>query len=101
MFKNKKILIIGGSGMIGRQLVSLLLSENAEVHVADLNKPINMSKEIIFHNIDLKNFDNCKDACKNMDYVFNLVGIKCSPQVCIKLKHRSHNICWSINTNLR
>jgi GDP-L-fucose synthase len=101
MFKNKKILIIGGSGMIGRQLVSLLLSENAEVHVADLNKPINMSKEIIFHNIDLKNFDNCKDACKNMDYVFNLVGIKCSPQVCIDRPADIMGPMLQFNTNLR
>ena len=77
MFKNKNILVTGGSGMIGRQLVSLLLLEDANVHVADLNKPINMSQNIIFHNIDLKDFNNCKEVCKNMDYVFNLVGIKC------------------------
>jgi len=100
MFKNKKILVTGGSGMIGRQLVSLLLSENAEVHVADLNKPINMSKEIIFHNIDLKNFDNCKDACKNMDYVFNLVGIKCSPQVCIDRPADIMGPMLQFNTNM-
>ena len=43
MFENKKILVTGGSGMIGRQLVSLLLLEGANVHVADLNKPKNMS----------------------------------------------------------
>ena len=36
MFENKKILVTGGSGMIGRQLVSLLKNENAEIHVADL-----------------------------------------------------------------
>ena len=84
MFENKKILVTGGSGMIGRQLVSLLKNENAEIHVADLNKPVNMPDDIIFHNVDLKNFDNCKNICKGIDYVFNLVGIKCSPQVCIE-----------------
>ena len=56
MFKDKNILVTGGSGMIGRQLVTLLLNEDANIHVADLNKPINMSKNIIFHNIDLKQF---------------------------------------------
>ena len=40
MFKNKKVLVTGGSGMIGRQLVSLLLEEGAKVTVADLNEPI-------------------------------------------------------------
>ena len=54
MFKNKNVLVTGGSGMIGRQLVSLLLAENANVHVADLNKPISMSGNIIFHNILIK-----------------------------------------------
>ena len=57
MFKDKNILVTGGSGMIGRQLVSLLLNEGANIHVADLNKPINMSQNIIFHNIDLKDFN--------------------------------------------
>ena len=51
MFHNKNILITGGSGMIGRQLVSLLLEEKANVHVADLNEPINMSNKITFQKI--------------------------------------------------
>ena len=100
MFKNKNILVTGGSGMIGRQLVSLLLDEEAIVHVADLNKPINMSKNIVFHNIDLKNFDNCKEVCKNMDYVFNLVGIKCSPQVCIERPADIMGPMLQFNTNM-
>jgi len=100
MFKNKNILVTGGSGMIGRQLVSLLLDEEATVHVADLNKPINMSKNIVFHNIDLKNFDNCKEVCKNMDYVFNLVGIKCSPQVCLERPADIMGPMLQFNTNM-
>jgi len=100
MFKNKNILVTGGSGMIGRQLVSLLLDEEAIVHVADLNKPINMSKNIVFHNIDLKNFDNCKEVCKNMDYVFNLVGIKCSPQVCLERPADIMGPMLQFNTNM-
>ena len=100
MFKNKNILVTGGSGMIGRQLVQLLLEEEAVVHVADLNKPINMSKNIVFHNIDLKNFENCKEVCKNMDYVFNLVGIKCSPQVCMERPADIMGPMLQFNTNM-
>ena len=37
MFKDQKVLVTGGSGMIGRQLVSLLLEKGANVFVADLN----------------------------------------------------------------
>ena len=36
MFKNKNVLVTGGSGMIGRQLVKLLQKESANVCVADL-----------------------------------------------------------------
>ena len=100
MFKNKNILVTGGSGMIGRQLVQLLLEEEAILHVADLNKPINMSKNIVFHNIDLKNFENCKEVCKNMDYVFNLVGIKCSPQVCMERPADIMGPMLQFNTNM-
>ena len=71
MFKNKKVLVTGGSGMIGRQLVSLLLEEGAKVTVADLNEPINMSSEITFKKVDLRNFDSCKHICDGVDYVFN------------------------------
>ena len=100
MFENKKILVTGGSGMIGRQLVSLLKNENAEIHVADLNKPVNMPDDIIFHNVDLKNFDNCKNICKGIDYVFNLVGIKCSPQVCIERPAEIMGPMMQFNTNM-
>tara|TARA_A100001011_G_C14231987_1_gene809277 strand:- start:252 stop:1211 length:960 start_codon:yes stop_codon:yes gene_type:complete len=100
MFENKKILVTGGSGMIGRQLVSLLKNEIAEIHVADLNKPVNMPDDIIFHNVDLKNFDNCKNICKEMDYVFNLVGIKCSPQVCIERPAEIMGPMMQFNTNM-
>jgi len=100
MFKNKNILVTGGSGMIGRQLVSLLLSDDANVHVADLNKPVNMSNSINFHNIDLKDFSNCKEICNGMDYVFNLVGIKCSPQVCLERPADIMGPMLQFNTNM-
>jgi GDP-L-fucose synthase len=100
MFKDKNILVTGGSGMIGRQLVTLLLNEDANIHVADLNKPINMSKNIIFHNIDLKDFNSCKEVCADMDYVFNLVGIKCSPQVCIERPADIMGPMLQFNTNM-
>ena len=100
MFKNKNVLVTGGSGMIGRQLVSMLLLEEANVHVVDLNKPINMSDKIIFYNADLKDFVSCKKVCKGMDYIFNLVGIKCSPKVCIERPADIMGPMMQFNTNM-
>jgi GDP-L-fucose synthase len=63
MFKNQKVLVTGGSGMIGRQLVTLLLEKGAKVTVADLNEPINMPSEIEFQKVDLRDFNSCKKVC--------------------------------------
>jgi GDP-L-fucose synthase len=100
MFKNQNVLVTGGSGMIGRQLVDLLLKEGAIVYVADLNEPVNMPKEIKFVKIDLRNFNACKMACQDIDYVFNLVGIKCSPKVTLEQPFDIMGPMLQFNTNM-
>ena len=82
MFKDKSVLVTGGSGMVGRELVDLLLGEGAKVFVADINEPTNASEEITFRKVDLRNYEDCKLVCKDMDFVFNVVGIKASPKMC-------------------
>ncbi|HBY67015.1 MAG TPA: hypothetical protein DEG69_04150, partial [Flavobacteriaceae bacterium] len=82
MFKNQNVLVTGGAGMIGRQLVDLLLEEGALVHVADLKQPDDMKGKVVFHHIDLRDFSSCLKVCEGMDYVFNLVGVKGSPKMC-------------------
>ena len=77
MFKDQKVLVTGGNGMIGRQLVKLLLERGAKVYVADLNKA-DLPEGVVHLKIDLRQFNDCVSACEGMDYVFNLVGIKCS-----------------------
>lgn len=100
MFAEKKVLVTGGSGMIGRQLVDMLLAENAIVYVADLNEPINMSPKIKFVKVDLKEFASCREVCAGMDYVFNLVGIKCSPKVCLEQPADIMGPMMQFNTNM-
>ncbi len=39
MFNNQKVLVTGGSGMIGRQLVKKLVLRGAKVTIADLTEP--------------------------------------------------------------
>jgi len=100
MFKNQKVLVTGGSGMIGRQLVTLLLERGAKVTVVDLNEPINMSPEIEFQKVDLRDFNSCKEVCNGKDYVFNLVGIKCSPKITLEQPADIMGPMMQFNTNM-
>jgi len=100
MFNNQKVLVTGGSGMIGRQLVSLLLEREADVYIADLNEPVNMPNNIKFLKVDLKEFSSCKSICQGMDYIFSLVGIKASPKICLEKPASIMGPMMQFNTNM-
>ena len=71
--KNKNVLVTGGNGMIGRQLVELLYDTTPDnIMVADLP------------NVDLRDRKDCKAVCEDQDIVFHLAGIKGSPQRCME-----------------
>jgi GDP-L-fucose synthase len=101
MYKNKKVLVAGGAGLIGRQLVDLLLLEGAQVFVSDIRIPEDeFLKKISFKQLDLTDYENCVSACEEMDYVFNLLCAKGSPKV-MKEKPASHfDPMLLFNTNL-
>lgn len=84
MFKNQEVLVTGGSGMIGRSLVKLLLQKDAKITIADLTKPLDLPEGVNFEQVDLRFFDNCLDICKGKDYIFHLAGVKGSPKMCIE-----------------
>lgn len=78
-YKNKKILVTGGTGLIGRPLVEKLVKEEAYVIVVSLDDPSTAPKGIKFERVDLREFSNCMEVCKGKDIVFHLAGIKGSP----------------------
>ena len=91
MFKGKNILVAGGLGLIGNQLVKLLTHSGAIVKIADKK---------IDDDMDLTNYDNCLEACYDMDYVFNLLCVKGSPKA-MKERPASHLVpMLMFNTNL-
>jgi GDP-L-fucose synthase len=100
MFKNQKVLVTGGAGMIGRQLVNLLLEKGADVTVADINEPTGLPEEIKFVKANLLYFDQCQSICQGQDYVFNLVGIKCSPKVTLEQPADIMGPMMQFNTNM-
>ena len=100
MFKNQNVLVTGGAGMIGRQLVDLLIERGANITIADLNEPTDLPKEIKFVKANLLYFDQCENICKGQDYVFNLVGIKCSPKITMEQPADIMGPMMQFNTNM-
>jgi GDP-L-fucose synthase len=84
MFKNRKILVTGGTGMIGRELVSRLLNLGAKITIASLDEPKKkdpLLKEVHFVRIDLRSSENCQKVTAGKEIVFHLAGIKGSPKL--------------------
>ena len=80
MYRDKKVLVAGGTGTIGIPLVKMLVAAGARVTVVSMDSPEYAARlfgdGVIFHRRDLTALDNCLNATLGQDYVFNLVGIK-------------------------
>ena len=83
IFKNKNILIAGGTGMVGIPLTKKLYDLGANIYIASLDKIKKDQKKLIrkFYRVDLINVNNCLKVTKKMDIVFNLLGVTGSPQI--------------------
>jgi len=76
-FTSKNVLITGGTGLIGRQVVDILVPTGANIKIVSLDKiRVNEEVEHIFG--DLTDFNFCKEICKDMDFVFHIAGIGAS-----------------------
>jgi len=81
-FKNKQVLVAGGTGLVGIQLVKLLIEkQGANVRIASLDDPLRAHPGAEFIRTDLTSYENCLTVCDKMDYVFNLLCVKGSPVV--------------------
>ncbi len=81
MFKNKRVVVTGGTGLIGRKVVDLLYKEGAIITVlADKGKRIKSGVEYTFGDL-ASDFEFCQFWTEGVDYVFHIAGMKGSPQV--------------------
>lgn len=100
MFKGKKVLVTGGTGLIGRPLVDMLLERGAEVRIVSLDDPSRANPKAEFKRLDLTKFDNAMEAADGMDFVFQLAGIKGSPAMTAKKPASFFFPTISFNTNM-
>jgi len=100
MYTNKNVLVTGGTGLIGRPLVDLLLQAGANVRVASLDDESRCPKGAVFMRGNLMHWDFCQQVVKDMDYVFHLAGVKGSPAMTSKKPASFFVPIISFNTNM-
>ena len=82
IFKDKRVLVTGGTGMVGQQLVPMLLNLDAEVFIASLDNKDLVNRDVKdFYQLDLSSLENCKKIMKGIDIVINLLGVTGSPLI--------------------
>ena len=79
-FNNKNVLVTGGTGLIGNELVHLLLKKDVKkIRVVSLDESLFDNPRVEFIKLDLRYLTNCEDCCNNMHIIFNLMGVTGSP----------------------
>ena len=83
MYKGARVLVAGGTGTIGVQVVKQLLNRGSIVTIVSLDNISKIqsmfgadSSRINFKHMDLTLMESCAESVKDQDIVLNLVGIK-------------------------
>ena len=98
-FKDKKIVVTGGTGLIGRQVVDILCTAKAKVSIVSLDRvKVDKKAKHIFG--DLRDFKFCKKITKDIDYLFHLAGIKGSIEITQKKPASFFVPLLMLNTNI-
>ena len=98
-FYKKNVLVTGGTGLIGRQVVDILCDSGAFVKIVSLDK-IRINEKANYIYGDLSNFQLCKETTNDMDFVFHIAGIGASVEA-TETKIASHFVpMLMMNTNV-
>ena len=98
--ENKNVLVTGANGMVAYQLIRLLRDRNCNLTLTDLHEKSKVFSDEKYISGDLRSRNFAQSICKNQDIVFSLVGLKASPDECLK-KPASHSISMNqFNSNI-
>ena len=73
IIKNKRVLVTGGSGMIGRHLVDLLKKEDCKITIADLSEPTGID-DVEYKKVDLTDYKSCVLLAKKFCFSLAVMG---------------------------
>lgn len=79
-FGGKKVLVTGGTGLIGRQIVRILCDAGARVTSVSLDK-LSIHPKAQYVIGDLSDFGYCREITQGMDFVCHVAGVKGSVEV--------------------
>ena len=79
-FAGKNVLVTGGTGTIGRQVVARLCEAGADVKSVSLDR-LEVDPAVTHVHGDLMDFGLCQEIVSDMDFVFHVAGIKGSVEV--------------------
>ena len=99
-YGSKRVLVTGGAGFVGSNLIERLLQVGAEVTATLYKKAAVIDDNRITHlKCDLRNPEDCKQAVRDIDYVFmcaaNTSGAKVMSNT--PLAHLTPNLLMNIN----
>ena len=101
MFKDKKVLVTGGNGLVGRELVKLLVEIGAIVTSISLDENnFDPSWDVEYIKGDLRDLKVCIDVVKGKQFVFHIAGIKGSPVIVNQKQYVLFTNFLQMNSNM-
>ncbi len=98
--KIQKVIVTGGAGFIGSNLVDALVERDFDVHVIDnlvSGKRENVNKKAKLHILDITDLKSIKPIFKNAEYVFHLAAL---PRVQYSIEHPQETNLVNVNGTL-
>jgi UDP-glucose 4-epimerase len=96
----KKVIVTGGAGFIGSNLVDGLVEKGYDVHVIDNlsgGRQEHVNPKATFHNKDLRNLNEIKPVIAGAEYVFHLAAL---PRVQFSIEHPVETHDSNVNATL-